>query len=144
MPRAILIDPFEQTLTDVWLTADDDGSTLKSLYEHLQCGTINIVSVGKDSLGQGVDLVIDDDGRAKDYQRCFQMGGENGLLVAGRAALVSCNDMGETTSCGLSIEQATSQIAWLPEEVDYEPPQPVIQTFDTFEEMQAVLAAMRR
>ena len=81
----------------------------------------------------------EDDGSQTCLQRCFQIGT---LLIAGRAVLMSNDGRGETTACGLSLADAMKPVSWLPDDVDYTPPDPVIQSFDTFDEMQAALAKM--
>ncbi|TKD50565.1 DUF3846 domain-containing protein [Sphingomonas baiyangensis] len=123
--RAILIDPVAETVTET-----DVAEGLAALKAALQCQWIDIRSVGKDRAGRPVDLICDDEGRLIDGQRCFQMGA---LLIAGRGLLLSHDDEGATTACGLSLADAERPIRFHPEGYDYTPPPPMVVGFSSFE-----------
>ena len=86
----ILIDPYDQSISRV----DIDGS-LESIYEVLQCRVMDIMR-----LGEGVDLIMDDEGRLNSQNRWFSWGGNS---FAGRCLVASHNEDGDTLSCPISI-----------------------------------------
>jgi len=86
----ILIDPHDQSISRV----DIDGS-LESIYEVLQCRVMDIMR-----LGEGVDLIMDDEGRLNNQNRWFSWGGNS---FAGRCLVASSNEDGDTLSCPISI-----------------------------------------
>lgn len=159
MARAILIDPFDQTVTEI-LLPEEPGMRghptipYPSMKEVLQIptGYITVCAVGEDRNGRSLDLICDDEGRlqpqwekAKDgtykcIQRCFMMAGT--MLIAGRALLVGHDIFGNTTGTGLLLEDAVVPIEWLPEDVDYTPPDPVIIPFATMDALTEHMAKM--
>ena len=73
--RAIIIDPFDRTLTEV----EHDGA-IKSIYTILRCTTFDIVRAE-----WGAEIFVDDDGLGVTYQKFFEMGD---TILAGRALIL--------------------------------------------------------
>ena len=110
------------------------------MYAALECDCIDIRGIGRDPrFGMPVDLIVDDIGRFKPDQACFRLGGEGGILIAGRGLLMSNDGRGETTSSTLTLTDAAEQIEFLPQGFDYEPPVPVVIGFDSFDQLLAHL-----
>lgn len=131
--RGILIDPFTQTVSEVTVLPG-----LAGLKEHLQCDWIDIRCLGHDN-GLPVDLVVDDEGRLAEGQRCFRLGGEKGVLIAGRGLIMSSDGAGNTVATTLPTDLVTDRLEWMPEGFDYTPPPPVITSYGSFEEMRDAL-----
>jgi hypothetical protein len=90
MARAILIDPFTETVSQVTLV-DTKLQTLKNLIE---CEIITMTG-----LADGVDMILDDEGLLKDSnsQAYFKFGIAS-QPFAGKALIVGTNEEGETVS----------------------------------------------
>lgn len=89
MTRAILIDPFTETVSQVTLV----DTKLKTIYNLLGCNLITITSAF------GVDMILDDEGLLKDSasQRYFKIGIDS-QPYAGKALLVGSDAEGNFAS----------------------------------------------
>ena len=90
MARAILIDPFTETVSQVTLV-DTKLQTLRTL---IDCDIITMAG-----LADGVDMILDDEGLLKDSssQAYFKMG-IGPQPFAGKALIVGTDDEGNTVS----------------------------------------------
>lgn len=90
MTKAILIDPFTETVSLVTLV-DTKLQTFRTL---LDCDIITMAG-----LANGVDMILDDEGLLKDSksQAYFKMG-INSQPFAGKALVVGTDDEGNTVS----------------------------------------------
>ena len=90
MARAILIDPFTETVSQVTL-ADTKFQTLRTL---IDCEIITMTG-----LANGVDMILDDEGLLKDSnsQAYFKFG-IGSQPFAGKALIVGTDNEGETVS----------------------------------------------
>ena len=90
MTRAILIDPFTETVSQVTLV-DTKLQTLRTL---IDCDIITMTG-----LADGVDMILDDEGLLKDSssQAYFKIG-INSQPFAGKALIVGTDDEGNTVS----------------------------------------------
>jgi hypothetical protein len=95
MARAILIDPFTETVSQVTLV-DTKLQTLRTL---IDCDIITIAS-----LANGVDMILDDEGLLKDSksQAYFKIG-IGSQPFAGKALVVGTDDEGDTVSLPESV-----------------------------------------
>jgi hypothetical protein len=159
--RALLVDPWARSVTEGYLlpglaafydalsgpgfpVADNfptDPTQWGDLErEAVPVTCIDVTELGRDQFGRTTDLVIDDEGRMRDYQACFTIGGGDGLLIAGRALIVG-SDEGETCGTALPLFEAVRKIAWQPWERDYTPP-PFM--FTTLEDGETFADAFKR
>ena len=90
MARAILIDPFTETVSQVTL-ADTKFQTLRNI---IDCEIITMTG-----LADGVDMILDDEGLLKDSnsQAYFKFG-IGSQPFAGKALIVGTDNEGETVS----------------------------------------------
>jgi hypothetical protein len=90
MARAILIDPFTETVSQVTLV-DTKLQTLRTL---IDCEIITMTG-----LADGIDMILDDEGLLKDSnsQAYFKFG-ISSQPFAGKALIVGTNEEGETVS----------------------------------------------
>jgi hypothetical protein len=90
MARAILIDPFTETVSQVTLV-DTKFQTLRTL---IDCEIITMTG-----LADGVDMILDDEGLLKDSnsQAYFKFG-IGSQPFAGKALIVGTDEEGETVS----------------------------------------------
>ncbi len=95
MTRAILIDPFTETVMDVTMV-DTKLQTIKNL---IDCEIITVAGIGTSNQYRGIDLILDDEGLLKDsnHQAYFKYGIQS-QPYAGKALMVATNDEGETVS----------------------------------------------
>jgi hypothetical protein len=109
--RAILIDPFTRTVSDI-----DTDAGLDDLYEILQVDLITVLRVGA-----GHAMILDDGGLLKDSseQEYFQLKGMDQPL-AGRG-LILADEHGENRPATLTLKEVADKVVWLRnEDVDPE------------------------
>lgn len=88
--RAILIDPFNETITEVKMV----DTKLQTIYALLGCNIITITS-----LANGIDMVLDDEGLLKDSEKqAYFKFGIGSQPFAGKALIVATDDEGDFAS----------------------------------------------
>lgn len=104
--RAILIDPFTRTVSDV-----DTGAGLDDLYDILKVELITVVNLGK-----GHALILDDEGlmKPKEEQEYFHLRGAQ-QPFAGRG-LVLGDNYGESRDATLPTEDIAKLVTFLDKE----------------------------
>lgn len=105
--RALLIDPFTQTTTEVDMGNGKLDDLKKAI--SLENGLIDIVF-----LGHGYDLIVDDEGLFKKDQKFFLLSGSTTIL-AGKCLLTCTDKDGDTTGVpeGLTPEHFATHINWV-------------------------------
>jgi len=110
MIRGILIDPFDQTYTEVELSED---STFTDAKKHMQLdGPLDVVTLSDDTM-----VIVDDEALLKNDQRYFKLT-EFHQPLAGRAIIVGYDDEGETQT---PEPYDVHSIEWMPEDHIEEP-----------------------
>ena len=102
--KAILINPFDQTIKETEYTGD-----YREIYSLVECRTFDCVR-----LTPHEDMYIDDEGLLIDNQRYFRMV-EIGANYAGKALLLSHDDEGETKATNWTLQDVKDMVEWLPE-----------------------------
>ena len=102
--KAILINPFDQTIKETEYTGD-----FREIYSLVDCRTFDCVR-----LTPHEDMYIDDEGLLIDNQRYFRML-EIGANYAGKALLLSHDDEGETKATNWTLQDVKDMVEWLPE-----------------------------
>jgi len=102
--KAILINPFDQTIKETEYTGD-----YREIYSLVECRTFDCVR-----LTPHEDMYIDDEGLLIDNQRYFRML-EIGANYAGKALLLSHDDEGETKATNWTLQDVKDMVEWLPE-----------------------------
>jgi hypothetical protein len=88
--RAILIDPFTETITEVKMV----DTKLQTIYALLGCNIITITS-----LANGIDMVLDDEGLLKDSEKqAYFKFGIGSQPFAGKALIVATDEEGDFAS----------------------------------------------
>ena len=77
MTRAILIDPFTETIMDVTMV-DTKLQTIKNL---IDCEIITVAGIGTSNQYRGIDLILDDEGLLKDKDKVGTINLNNAKLV---------------------------------------------------------------
>lgn len=93
MVRAILIDPFAKTVSEVQHNASD----YKNIYKVLGISTFDARAVDKTN-----SMFFDDDGLYKEDQHYFAIGREP--HVAGKALILGVDGEGETADCTVPLQ----------------------------------------
>ena len=105
MISGLLIDPFEQTVTEVELSED---STFADAKKHMQLdGPLDVVTLSDDTM-----VIVDDEALLKNDQRYFKLT-EFHQPLAGRAIIVGYDDEGETKT---PEPYDVHSIEWMPED----------------------------
>jgi len=109
MKKAILIDPFTETIMDVTLV-DTKLQTIKNL---IDCEIITVAGIGTSNQYRGIDLILDDEGLLKDseHQAYFKYGIQS-QPYAGKALMVATDDEGETVSLpeSITVEKVSEKV----------------------------------
>ena len=100
--KAILINPFDQTIKETEYTGD-----YREIYSLVECRTFDCVRLTIEN-----DMYIDDEGLLIDNQRYFSIEGRN---YGGKALLLSHNSEGETTATDWTLQETKDMVEWLPE-----------------------------
>ena len=107
MSKAILINPFKQTLSEIEL----DLNRLPDIYAEIECDTFDCRAFGK-----GDVIVVDDNGLLKDTdeQAYFYFGvGEEVITLAGKALIVGGRSDGSWGSPAIDLRDIAELIAWI-------------------------------
>jgi len=121
MMRAILIDPFTQTIEEV-----DYSGDYKDIYTLIECDLFTTVYCLEDT------LFVDDEGLYVKDQRYFKVAGYAQPL-AGRGLLIGTDADGENTDAKTRLNILEKVIQWCPEGMSVEPRFEAIGLDDTFE-----------
>ena len=109
MTRAILIDPFTETIMEVTMV-DTKLQTIKNL---IDCEIITVAGIGTSNQYRGIDLILDDEGLLKDseHQAYFKYGIQS-QPYAGKALMVATDDEGETVSLPeiITVEKVSEKV----------------------------------
>ena len=109
MTRAILIDPFTETIIEVMMV-DTKLQTIKNL---IDCEIITVAGIGTSNQYRGIDLILDDEGLLKDseHQAYFKYGIQS-QPYAGKALMVATDDEGETVSLPeiITVEKVSEKV----------------------------------
>ena len=109
MTRAILIDPFTETIMEVTMV-DTKLQTIKNL---IDCEIIAVAGIGASNQYRGIDLILDDEGLLKDseHQAYFKYGIQS-QPYAGKALMVATDDEGETVSLPeiITVEKVSEKV----------------------------------
>jgi hypothetical protein len=109
MTRAILIDPFTETVMDVTMV-DTKLQTIKNL---IDCEIITVAGIGTSNQYRGIDLILDDEGLLKDsnHQAYFKYGIQS-QPYAGKALMIATDDEGETVSLpeSITVEKVSEKV----------------------------------
>ena len=102
--RAILIDPFNETITEVKMV----DTKLQTIYTLLECRIITITS-----LANGIDMVLDDEGLLKDSEKqAYFKFGIGSQPFAGKALVIATDDEGDFASLPekVSVEKINDKV----------------------------------
>jgi hypothetical protein len=109
MTRAILIDPFTETIMNVTMV-DTKLQTIKNL---IDCEIITVAGIGASNQYRGIDLILDDEGLLKDKnsQAYFKYGIQS-QTYAGKALMIATDDEGETVSLpeNITVEKVSEKV----------------------------------
>ena len=109
MTRAILINPFNETIMNVTMV-DTKLQTIKNL---IDCEIITVAGIGTSNQYRGIDLILDDEGLLKDseHQAYFKYGIQS-QPYAGKALMVATDDEGETVSLpeSVTVEKVSEKV----------------------------------
>jgi hypothetical protein len=102
--RAILIDPFTQTITEVKMV----DTKLQTIYALIGCDLITITS-----LAEGIDMILDDEGLLKDREnQAYFKFGITSQPFAGKALIVATDGEGDFASLPeeVSVEKINERV----------------------------------
>jgi hypothetical protein len=98
--RAILIDPYTRTVTEI----ENDG-TLDGLYKAIQCEMVEAIRVGNNET-----MWLDEEGFLSEGRPVFRLG-DNAQALAGRAVILGDKD-GESTPTKLAVAAVAAAVKW--------------------------------
>ena len=101
--RAILIDPFTRTITDVEYSGD-----YKDIYKLIDCDTFTVATINNRDDG----IFVDDEGLFKPGQAFFWHDGYPQPL-AGRGLVLGCNEEGESVEPSVSMADVVNHTRFM-------------------------------
>lgn len=137
--KALLINPYQCTVTPEVLKDNDSPDSLKNYYALLSTDKIEVLCLDSVSIGEGVFMFIDDEGLLKEEgQRYFFLDGQ---LFAGKGILTGIGSQGETIDCPITMQDLSGRIGWIKEGIvpNVPPPQVI-----SLEEGESFDDAMKR
>ena len=103
--KAILIDPFEKTITEV-----DYNGDFRQIYKLIDCGTFDVVRVN--DIGDGI--FVDDEGLINGKQQEFFGWRGYEQPLAGKGLLLGCTlSDGESADTSYTLDDAYDHVVWL-------------------------------
>ena len=103
MMRAILINPFTQTIEEV-----DYSGDYKDIYSLIECDLFTTVYLPNTS---DDTLFVDDEGLYVENQRFFKIDGFEQPL-AGRGLLLGTDKEGDSVDCMSTVEEVKAIVSW--------------------------------
>jgi len=101
--KAILINPFNQTITEV-----EYSGNFKEIYKLIECSTFTCVNVDDDNT-----LYVDDEGLLYETNEYFNW--KNYSDLAGKALLLGVDyQTGEDCDTSWSLQEVENMVQWLP------------------------------
>jgi hypothetical protein len=108
--RALLIDPTEKKIEEI--TLNNPNTSLQEFYDIIGCELVEIVD-----LGYNIILVIDEEGRLKQFDGAFKFLGCDDLYIAGKAVVIGDRN-GKFIPLGELKENFEKIVEWVnPEDV---------------------------
>ena len=106
--KAILIDPFDESVSEV-----DYNGDYKEISNLINCGPIDCVSLDDTN-----DIYIDDEGLLKNPTRYFRIFSYKTMRIstlAGKGLILGHNDEGESIATTLDVNEYAKTIQFLPD-----------------------------
>ena len=112
--KAILIDPFDQSVSEV-----DYNGDYKEIYNLTDCNTFDVVSLDDTN-----DIYVDDEGLLKNptrYFRIYSYTTNQLVTLAGKGLILGHNDEGETIATTLNANEYAGTVSFFPEGYAHDP-----------------------
>lgn len=109
MTKAILIDVNKKTVTEVTVEKDSSGSQLDSMYKHIGCEMVEVVSLGEN------DIYVDEEGLLKlTPSTNFFKWKDYPQPLAGNGLIMGFDDnTGENVDTTLTVEEVKNNIKFM-------------------------------
>jgi hypothetical protein len=108
--KAILIDPFAQTVTEI----ECDGEDSHEINNLLSTDAVVVTTLWGVPVNGGRDmLLLDDEGLFKENNRFFHYAGHHEAALAGKALMVGRGRMGESTPPNITLNEAKLRVTFL-------------------------------
>lgn len=99
--RAILINPFDQTVTEV-----DYSGDFRDIYKLIDADCFDCARISR-----GDGIFVDDEGLLNQPTHFFQHA-EYPNPLAGKGLIVGCDSQGESVSCKTTVEEVKSKVTF--------------------------------
>ena len=107
--KAILINPFNQTITEIKYSGN-----FKEIYKLIDCSTFDCINIDDDNT-----LFVDDEGLLKQNRYFYWKDYTN---LAGKALIIGVDyQTGEDCDTSWSLQEVENMVEWLPEGHEEEP-----------------------
>ena len=115
--KAILIDPFTRTVTEV-----EYSGNYQQIYDLIDCETFDCARINR----HGDGIFVDDEGLIRDKEQAFFLHADYPQPLAGKGLVLGCDDEGESVSPHTTLDEVTrkvrfvmpatvnGELAWLP------------------------------
>jgi len=139
--RVIVINPWNQTVTE----AEHNGN-YRDYYRLLSgdtrdgCAPAKVDTFALAHIGDPDQhiMYVDDEGLFRDPQAYFTLGGQSAVF-AGRGVIARSDGGEDEVGATLTLEEVRASVTWLPIGIVIDPGRPVIEAFDSFDDLVAKL-----
>ncbi len=139
--RVIVINPWNQTVTE----AEHNGN-YRDYYRLLSgdtrdgCAPTKVDTFALADIGDPDQhiMFVDDEGLFRDPQAYFMLGGQSAVF-AGRGVIARSDGGEDEVGATLTLEEVRASVTWLPIGIVIDPGRPVIEAFDSFDDLVAKL-----
>lgn len=139
--RVIVINPWNQAVTEAEYNGNyRDYYRLLSGDTRDDCAPAKVDTFALAYIGDPDQhiMFVDDEGLFCDPQAYFMLGGQSAVF-AGRGVIARSDDGEDETGATLTIAQVESCVTWLPVGIVVDPGRPVVEAFDSFDDLIANL-----
>ena len=139
--RVIVINPWNRTVTE----AEHNGN-YRDYYRLLSgetcdgCAPAKVDTFALAYIGDPDQhiMFVDDEGLFRDPQAYFMLGGQSAVF-AGRGVIARSDGSEQEAGARVTLEQVRASVTWLPVGIVIDPGRPVVEAFDSFEDLIAKL-----
>ena len=110
MSKGILIDTENRTITEVEVVRNEQGSQLQSIYNHVKCSMVEVVSYDDQN-----DVYVDEEGllTMNEETKFFKLKNYPQPLAGNGLIMGFDNETGENGSTNLTIEEVKDMVTFM-------------------------------
>lgn len=101
--KAILIDPFTRSITEV-----EYSGNYQQIYDLIDAECFDVARINK----HGDGIFVDDEGLLHDKEQCFFLHEDYPMPLAGKGLVLGCDDEGESVSPHTTLDELRLKVTF--------------------------------